>query len=218
MNEYLEDASELAERLGVDPSAGLNDEGVRANAAKYGVNALTRAAPESLLRRIVNCACEPMNLLLIVAALIALAVNIFNAVTGGHAEFPEVAGIFAAISVSVIITVAMEGRSAKAFEALNRINEDIVVKALRNGVPVTLNQRDIVAGDILLLSTGDKIPADGRLLESSSLAADESALTGESVPAKKDALCHCGANTPLAESATCSIPAHSLRAASGSSL
>ena len=200
MIEYTADKAELADSFGVDPNTGLSDEKARENAAKYGVNALPRAKPESLLKRIWGAATEPMLLLLIMAALIALAVNVFNAVSGGHADFLEVAGIFAAISISVVITVAMEGKSAKAFEALNKINEDIVVKALRNGSAVTLNQRDVVAGDILLLSTGDKIPTDGRLLESTELAADESALTGESVPAKKDSgLVITDEKIPLAE-------------------
>jgi Ca2+-transporting ATPase len=200
MIEYLAKITELAETFGVDPNSGLSDEKVKENAAKYGVNALTRAKPESLLKRIRNSATEPMILLLIMAAMIALAVNIFNALTDGHVDFLEVAGIFAAISISVGITVAMEGKSAKAFEALNKINEDIIVKALRNGNAVTLNQKDVVTGDILLLATGDKIPADGRLIESMELAADESALTGESFPAKKDALCVLtDEKTPLAE-------------------
>jgi len=200
MIEYLAKITELAETFGVDPNSGLSDEKVRENAAKYGVNVLTRAKPESLLKRIRNSATEPMILLLIMAAMIALAVNIFNALTGGHVDFLEVAGIFAAISISVGITVAMEGKSAKAFEALNKINEDIIVKALRNGNAVTLNQKDVVTGDILLLATGDKIPADGRLIENMELAADESALTGESFPAKKDALCVLtDEKTPLAE-------------------
>ena len=200
MIDYLAEITKLAENFGVGLNSGLSDEKAKENAAKYGTNSLTRAKPESLLQRIRHSATEPMILLLIMAAMIALAVNIFNAMTGGHADFLEVAGIFAAISLSVIITVAMEGKSAKAFEALNKINEDIVVKALRNGNAVTLNQKDVVTGDILLLATGDKIPADGRLIESTELAADESALTGESSPAKKDALrVLTDEKTPLAE-------------------
>jgi len=200
MNEYLKTITELTDFFEVDPNSGLTDEKVKENALKYGTNILTRAKPVSFLKRILASASDPMLLLLIMAALIALAVNIFNAVTGGHADFWEVAGIFAAISLSVGITVVMEGKSAKAFEALNKINEDIAVKVLRNGSAVMLNQRNIVAGDILLLSTGDKIPADGRLIESTQLAADESALTGESVPAKKDAkYSTTDEKTPLAE-------------------
>ena len=200
MNEYLATKSELAESFGVDPNKGLSNEGVLENAGKYGTNTLLRTKPVSLLKRIQDSATEPMLLLLIMAALIALIVNVFHAATGGSADFLEVVGIFAAIALSVTITVSMEGKSAKAFEALNRLNEDIVVRAIRNGEAVMLNQGDIVAGDILLLSTGDKIPADGRLFESTELAADESSLTGESVPVKKDAqYIITDEKTPLAE-------------------
>ena len=128
-----------------------------------------------------------MLLMLIGAGIIALCVNIFRAVSGGEADFLECVGIFLAISLSVIISVVMEGRSAKAFEALSKISENTVVKAVRDGKTLMLCQQEIVVGDILLLTTGDKVPADGRLLESSGLSADESMLTGESVPAQKDA-------------------------------
>jgi Ca2+-transporting ATPase len=200
MIDYLTDKIDLAKSLGVDPSFGLTDEKIKENAEKYGSNALVRAKPETLIKRIFTSATEPMLLLLIFAALIALFINITSAFTAGETDILKVIGIFAAITLSVVITVAMEGKSAKAFEALNRINEDIVVKALRNGNAVMLNQRDVVTGDVLLLSTGDKIPADGRLLESTELAADESALTGESVPAKKNAAAIItDEKTPLAE-------------------
>jgi len=200
MIDFLTDNTELAESLGVNPALGLSDEKVKEHSLKYGSNALVRTKPESIFKRIWNCITEPMLLLLLLAAFLALIVNIANAASGGETDILKVIGIFAAISLSVSITVAMEGKSAKAFEALNRINEDIIVKALRNGNAVTLNQRDVVAGDVLLLSTGDKIPADGRLLESAQLTADESSLTGESVPVKKDAaLVITNEKTPLAE-------------------
>ncbi|MDR2543688.1 MAG: HAD-IC family P-type ATPase, partial [Treponema sp.] len=196
----LQDKTELAEFFGVDPVFGLSNEKVKENAEKYGSNTFARSKPESLLKRIWVSVTEPMILLLVFAALIALFVNIAAAFTGGETDILKLVGIFAAISLSVIITVAMEGKSAKAFEALNKINEDIVVKALRSGSAVLLNQRDIVTGDVLLLSCGDKIPADGRLLESTELAADESSLTGESIPSKKDAeKIITDEKTPLAE-------------------
>ena len=187
MIDFIADKAQLSDSLGVNPAVGLTGEKVKENAEKYGSNVLARAKPDSLLKRIWASVTEPMIMLLVFAALIALFVNVANLFTGGDTDILKVVGIFAAISLSVIITVVMEGKSAKAFEALNRINEDIVVKALRDGNAVMLNQRDVVTGDILLLSTGDKIPADGRLLESTELSSDESALTGESVPAKKNA-------------------------------
>lgn len=187
MNEFMESKETLLKVYKVDAETGLTTTQAIENQRQYGANVLTRKKPESLARRIWNAAKEPMIIMLIMAGLIALAVNIIKGVTGGESDYLEVVGIFAAISLSVIITVAMEGRSAKAFEALSEISNNTVVKAMRDGNIVMLNQEDIVVGDILLLSTGDKIPADGRLLDSTGLTADESALTGESVPAKKDA-------------------------------
>ncbi|MDR2964859.1 MAG: calcium-translocating P-type ATPase, PMCA-type [Treponema sp.] len=200
MNDFLADKSELARYFGVDPNIGLTCEQLKENTEKHGANVLARSKPASLLKNIWDSATEPMLLLLIMAALLALAVNMFHVYSGGQANFLEVAGIFAAIVLCIGITVAMEGKSAKAFSALNKINEDIAVKALRNGNAVMINQRDIAAGDILLLNTGDKIPADGRLIESTELTADESALTGESMPVKKDAdTLITDEKTPLAE-------------------
>lgn len=202
MREYLGTREELQNSLSVNLETGLTEEQAVQSAAEHGTNILTRAKPESLLKQIWRSATEPMILMLIAAGLIALAVNVIRAVTGGGADFLECAGIFAAISLSVIITVVMEGKSAKAFEALNKINEDVLVKVLRNGNPVMLNQKNLLVGDILILATGDKIPADGRLMESMGLAADESALTGESVPAQKDAgYIISDGETPVAERA-----------------
>lgn len=189
MQEFLETKERLLNHFNTDPDIGLSSDQAEKSAAEYGINTLSRSKPDSLLKRIWHSATEPMILKLITAGLIALIVNIIRAVTGGEADFLECVGIFAAISLSVIITVVMEGRSAKAFEALSKINEDVMVKVMRSGSPVMLNQKDIVVGDILLLATGDKIPADGRLLEGMGLAADESTLTGESIPAQKDAGC-----------------------------
>lgn len=187
MNEFIASKEALLEHFETNPVSGLTMQQTEKNRQQYGANALTRQKPESLLKRIWNAATEPMIIMLIVAGLIALAVNIFRGVTGGEADYLECVGVFAAISLSVIITVVMEGRSAKAFEALSKISNNTVVKAVRDGTALMLGQDEIVVGDILQLSTGDKIPADGRLLEGVGLTADESALTGESVPAKKDA-------------------------------
>ncbi|MDF2987647.1 MAG: putative calcium-transporting ATPase [Eubacterium sp.] len=200
MKEFMETQEALMHRLNTNSSIGLTSQQAAQNQATFGCNTLTREKPESLVKRILGAAREPMILMLVMAGLIALIVNIIRASTGGEADFLECVGIFAAISLSVIITVIMEGKSAKAFEALAKISEDMVIKVLRNSDTILLGQKDIVVGDILLISTGDKIPADGRLLESMGLAADESALTGESVPAKKDAnIIITDEKTPLAE-------------------
>lgn len=200
MNEFMETRERLLNRFDTSLVSGLKSDQAEKNQKLHGANILTKQKSESLLRRIWNASTEPMIIMLIMAGVIALVVNIIRGATGGETDFLECVGIFAAIFLSVIITVVMEGKSAKAFEELSKISNNTVVKALRNGKTVMLNQEDIVVGDILLLSTGDKIPADGRLLESIGLTADESALTGESMPSKKNAEFKIiDEKTPLAE-------------------
>lgn len=200
MSEFKQDKQTLLTRLGTNAETGLTQEQVMASRAMHGANSFMREKPKSLLRRIWESATEPMILMLIFAALITLAVNLARFFTGGEADFLECVGIFAAISLSTIITVVMEGRSAKAFEALSKIGEDTQIKAMRNGEILLLAQKEIVVGDILYVETGDKLPADGRLLESTVLMVDESALTGESMPVSKDAAAlFTSENTPVAE-------------------
>ncbi|MCL2082278.1 MAG: calcium-translocating P-type ATPase, PMCA-type [Oscillospiraceae bacterium] len=202
MRDFLESKENLIEILNTHAGDGLSRGQAIKNAEKYGKNHLTKEKPEGVFGRIRHILAEPLILLLIAAGAIAVAVNVIGTITGGHTDFLECAGIFAAISLTIAITVVMEGKSAKAFEALNKINEDIAIRAMREGNPVILHQKDVVPGDILLLSAGDKIPADCRLLESTDLSADESALTGESVPAGKNALAtFSDEKTPVAERA-----------------
>ena len=190
---------ELLSRTGTDRERGLTTEQVDKSRSVYGSNSFVSQSHESLAKRIWDASTEPMLLMLIFAAIITLAVNITRYFTGGEYNFLECVGIFAAIALSVVITIITEGKSAKAFEALNRINEDTLIKVIRNGEPQLVTQKEIVVGDIIMVETGDKIVADGRLLESNDLAVDESALTGESLPVNKDANGVCTPETPVAE-------------------
>ena len=190
---------ELLAKTGTDREKGLTPEQVEKSRNTYGSNSFVRQGHESLAKKIWDASTEPMLLMLIFAAIITLAVNITRYFTGGEYNFLECVGIFAAIALSVVITVITEGKSAKAFEALNKINEDTLIKVIRNGEPQLVTQKEIVVGDIIMVETGDKIVADGRLLESNDLSVDESALTGESLPANKDAAVVCPKETPVAE-------------------
>lgn len=202
MQAFTAEKTELLATYGAGANRGLTEAQAQKNKEQYGENALTRRKPDSLLKRLWDAATEPMLLMLIAAGLIALAVNIVRQVTGGEADFLECVGVFVAIALSVVISVVMEGRSAKAFEALSKINADMTVRAVRDGQTVTLQSAHLAVGDVVLLSAGDKVPADGRLLESTALRVDESALTGESFPVKKDSeLVLTDEKTPLAERA-----------------
>ena len=192
---------ELLAKTGTDSEKGLKPEQVEKSRSTYGSNSFVRQSHESLAKRIWDASTEPMLVMLIFAAIITLAVNITRYFTGGEYNFLECVGIFAAIALSVVITIITEGKSAKAFEALNKINEDTLIKVIRNGEPQLITQKEIVVGDIIMIETGDKIVADGRLLTSNDLSVDESALTGESLPVKKDAEFVCQKETPVAERA-----------------
>lgn len=198
---FMMSREELLAKTGTDSEKGLKPEQIEKSRSTYGTNSFVRQSHESLAKRIWDASTEPMLVMLIFAAIITLAVNITRYFTGGEYNFLECVGIFAAIALSVVITIITEGKSAKAFEALNKINEDTLIKVIRNGEPQLITQKEIVVGDIIMIETGDKIVADGRLFSSNDLSVDESALTGESLPVKKDAEFVCQKSTPVAERA-----------------
>ncbi len=199
MDSFKKTANEVLNSLGVNPDTGLNDEEVKTSREKNGTNSFGEGEKVSLIKRIWDAATEPMLILLIVAAVITIAVNVANYVRGGEYNFIECIGIIVAIALCVVITVVTEGRSAKAFEELNKINEDTLVKVIRNGEAQYVTQGDIVVGDIMLLETGDKIVADGRLIETQELSVDESTLTGESDHVTKNEDFVGNDETPVAE-------------------
>ena len=200
MDWFTKSSGETLRELGVDRNTGLDESRVEENRARYGRNAFTEMKRKSLLRRIYEAATEPMLLLLILAWAITIAVNILSVVRGGSFDWAECIGILAAIFISVTLTIVMEGRSAKAFKELNKIKEGLEIKVVRGGVVQYVVQQDLVVGDIVYLETGNKVAADGRLIESVSLLSDESSLTGESEPVAKDADAVLeNPNTPVAE-------------------
>ena len=200
INAFTQTGKEVAEQLGVPENKGLSEEQAVQNAERYGVNRLSRPPQESFLKKLWESLTEPMILMLIIAAIIAFGVNYIRGLNGGETEYIECVGIVVAILLSVSISLIMEGKSAKAFEALNKIKDDIPAKVLRNGIIRLINQKDIVVGDIVSVETGAKIPADGRLLDSIDLRVEEASLTGESEAVKKDAnAVFTDPKTPLAE-------------------
>lgn len=170
-----------------NPDVGLSTSQIEAHASKWGRNALTTAKPKSLFRRIVEGLSEPMMIILLVALAITVTVNIIKVTRGASFDYIECVGIVAAIVISVTITVIMEGRSLKAFDALKRMGEDVLVKVRRDGRMDKIKQSELVAGDIVYFETGDKIPVDCRLITAEGFSVDESPLTGESHPVRKKA-------------------------------
>ena len=187
MEAFNQTPDQAVAAYGSDKTNGLTPEQVKGNGEKFGRNEFTKSKRKSLLRRIWEAATEPMLILLFFAWVITIAVNAVSAAQGGHFDVYECIGIFVAIIISVVLTVVMEGRSAKAFDELNKIKEGVEIKVVRGGVVQYVPQQELVVGDIVFLETGNKVAADGRLLESVSLTSDESSLTGESAPVEKNA-------------------------------
>ena len=200
MNFFMMEKQKTLKILNTDENNGLSTEYIKENALKYGVNSFTKEKPKSLIKRIFETLCEPMIIILLLAAIITIIVNVAHVIAGEEPDLFECIGIIVAISLAVVITVVMEGRSAKAFEAINKINDDTFVKVVRNGTISLIPQKEIVVGDIVFIETGDKLTADGRLIESASLYADESSLTGESVAVQKNEnVVYENEKTPIAE-------------------
>ncbi|HEX5502965.1 MAG TPA: HAD-IC family P-type ATPase, partial [Thermomicrobiales bacterium] len=177
--------------LGVDAARGLAVGEARARLATVGPNVLVRARPVTFWRVARGELTEPLILLL-------LAVGVVYAVWGAPGD---ALAIFLIIGAIVGIELVVEFRAKRAVAALTTLAPPRAA-ARRDGRAVTLAAADLVPGDVVLLRAGERVPADLRLLTSHALAADESALTGESAPVEKDATAALAPETPLAERAT----------------
>ncbi len=199
MEFYDKTIDQVIKTFNSDSEKGLNKRFRDENQKKYGKNLLTKQKKKGLFSKLLDSLKEPMLLILIFSFFLALGTNIGKLLKSGDGDFLECAGIFLAIALSVSITLIMESTSERAFNALNKMYDNVKVKVIRDGQILTVRQMDVLVGDIILIESGDKIVADGRLIESNSLTIDESALTGESLPLEKNAKSTLSINTPLAE-------------------
>lgn len=163
------------------PHQGLSDGEVATSRREHGANVLMPVRGESLLVKFLAKFGDPLILILLAAGglSVGIATYEFFALGESAAAFFEPAGIFAAVILATGLSFLFETKAKKAFDLLNQVNDDEPVKAVRSGTTRQIPKREVVVGDILLLSTGDEIPADGDLLEAASLEVDESSLTGE---------------------------------------
>ncbi len=157
---------------------GLSDEEVLKSRAAHGSNLLTPPKRPSIWKLYLEKFEDPVIRVLLVAALLSLLISF----TGN--EYIETIGIIAAILLATGIGFFFEYDAGKKFDLLNAVNEEMPVKVVRNGHLQEIPRKEVVVGDILLLETGDEVPADGQLLEAVSLQVNESNLTGEPVATK----------------------------------
>ncbi len=184
MQKYLETPAQVLADLDSTPQ-GLSDAEAAARLEKNGKNKLEEAKKESLFRRFIKALCDPMIFMLLGAALISTGTTIYqNVVQHEHESYADLFIILFVVIINTVLSVVQESKAAEAIDALKEMTA-ATSKVMRGGLIRSVKSEDVVVGDVVVLEAGDAVPADCRILESYSMKAEESALTGESVPVNK---------------------------------
>ena len=170
---------EVKEQLKVG-NQGLSDEQVKEKREIYGLNELQAQKKKSLIVKFLEQFKDFMIIILIIAAVISGAVGYYQ----GEGITDSII-ILIVVIVNAIIGVAQESKAEKSLEALQKLSSH-VTKVIRNGKVDVIPSKELVPGDIVILDTGDYVPADLRIIEAANLKAQEASLTGESVPVDKN--------------------------------
>ncbi|WP_040462957.1 calcium-translocating P-type ATPase, PMCA-type [Amedibacillus dolichus] len=195
MNPYFDSKEEVLTALESDEAQGLRSEQVKSKQAQFGRNQLVEKKKKTNWQRFVDQFKDTMIIILLIAAAVSFGIAM---VEGDVAEFFEPALILLIVILNAIMGVLQESKAEKALDALKSLSAPHA-RVLRDGVESVIDAAELVPGDIIKLEAGDFVPADARLLKSASLKSEESALTGESVSAEKDALAQIEENAPLGD-------------------
>lgn len=162
---------------------GLTDAQVLESRSKHGANILTPPEKEPLWKQFLEKFGDPLIIILLIAGVLSIGISCYEfwGLHEGAETFFEPVGIFVAILLATGIAFIFELKADKQFSVLNQVNDDEMVEVIRNGNTTSIKKKDVVVGDIVVLNTGEEIPADGELLEVVTLNVDESSLTGEPI-------------------------------------
>lgn len=160
---------------------GLTSTQVEESRLKHGSNILTPAKKESVWITFLKKFRDPLIIILLVAGVLSILISFYEyyGLDKGFAVFFEPIGIFIAIILATGLSFFFEYQAEKEFAILNQVNDDEPVQVIRDGNSMEIPRKDVVVGDIVILNTGNEVPADGQLIEAVSLNIDESTLTGE---------------------------------------
>ncbi|MBD5295701.1 MAG: calcium-translocating P-type ATPase, PMCA-type [Bacteroides sp.] len=160
---------------------GLSSAQVEESRKKHGVNILTPPAKDPLWKRFLEKFGDPLIIILLIAGTLSIAISCYEywGLDKGAGVFFEPIGIFIAILLATGLAFIFELKADKEFALLNQVNDDEPVQVIRDGNAIQIPRKDVVVGDIVILNTGEEVPADGELLEAVHLNIDESTLTGE---------------------------------------
>lgn len=188
---YHQTDNEVLKELETNRERGLTDEEAGARLAKYGRNELQGCEKDSMLKRVLDQLKDPMIIVLLVAAVLSLA-------SSGFKDWVDPVIILLIVIVNAVISISQEDNANKALEALQKMSAPLA-KVIRNGEIVRLETSLLIPGDVIVLEAGDLVPADARILTAANLKADESAMTGESVPVSKSTVDLLPEDTGLAD-------------------
>lgn len=168
------------------PLTGLTDAEVVESRRLHGDNVLTPPAKEPLWRKFLAKLTDPLIIILLVAAALSIGIAFYEYFGLGHdaTAFLEPVGILLAVVLATGLAFIFETKADREFDILNKVNDDEPVRVIRNGQSQQIPKCDVVAGDVVMIGTGDEIPADGTLIDAVALMVDESSLTGEPACAK----------------------------------
>ena len=183
---------QIQKTLAIDYENGLSVEQARRHQASYGTNTITELKPTSITALLLEGIREPMMILLLSIAALSL---IFG-------ETVEAAVMIFVVAAYISVEFVNKLRTDRTMARLRELTQP-TTKVIREGKDQEIPTTDVVVGDLIIVSAGVRIPADGRLVESSGLLVNEAALTGESLPVRKDAEVETMENTPLAERVNC---------------
>jgi P-type Ca2+ transporter type 2C len=175
-NWYSRTPAEVASDLGVDPAVGLSAARAAELLSADGPNALPEEKPKPGWRRFLDQYRSYMQIILIAAAVVSLLIK----------EWSTGVLLLALTVLNAVIGLRQEGKAESAMNALKSMMK-ATARVRRDGSEAQIPAEQVVVGDVVLIAAGDEVPADGRIIVASALQIDESALTGESVPAAKDA-------------------------------
>ena len=180
-------AKEVLQELEVNPETGLSSEEAGQRLLKYGPNKLAEKKKTPLFLVFLQQFNNPMIYILLAAALLSIAISIYNTIHNGEDfDFADPIIIMGVCVLNAIIGTVQENKAEKSLEALKKMSSPTCV-VRRDGKLVELKAEELVPGDIVILEEGRTVPADLRLISSINLKTDESSLTGESLPVEKDA-------------------------------
>lgn len=165
---------------------GLSDSEVEESRHQHGDNILTPPDKESIWKLLAEKFKDPIIIILLIALVLSFGVSFYSYFSLGESlhVFFEPIGIGFAVMLATLVGFYFELKAAKEFDILNKVNDEDEVKIIRNSTITKVGRKDIVVGDIILLETGDEVPADGELLEAVTLHINESTLTGEPMVSK----------------------------------